>query len=121
MPHSSTIYIVIVGAVGGTFTMRLFPKMEVPPARRLNAMRTLEVVPEVREKILANMLSLNDVAKTQGYINKVNRSTIEPLSTKEQREFFDVAEKVSAKELESALANKHDEIESQRAQDHCDD
>ena len=35
---------------------------------RLNAMRALKVVPEVREKILDNRLSLNDVAKTQGYI-----------------------------------------------------
>ena len=83
---------------------------------RLNAMRALKVVPEVREKILDNRLSLNDVAKTQGYINKVNRSTAEPLSMTEQREFFEVAEKVSAKELEAALVNKHNEIESQRAQ-----
>jgi hypothetical protein len=83
---------------------------------RLNAVRALKVVPEVREKILDNRLSLNDVAKTQSYINKVNRSTSEPLSTAEQKELFEVAEKATAKDLELALVKKHNEIEKHRAE-----
>ncbi len=83
---------------------------------RINAMRALKSVPEVREKILDNSLSLTDVAKTQNYINKVNKSTDQPLSLIEQKEFFHVAEIAPKKELEMALVQKHNEIEQQRAQ-----
>lgn len=83
---------------------------------RLNAIRALKVIPEIREKILDNKLSLNDVAKTQSYISKVNRATSEPLSTVEQKELFEVAEKVNPKELELALVNKHNEIERVRSE-----
>lgn len=82
---------------------------------RLNTMRALKVIPEVRAKILDNSLSLNDVAKTQNYINKINRSTAEPFDTQEQKELFEVAEKVGAKELEVALVKKHNDIEMKRA------
>lgn len=83
---------------------------------RLNAMRALKVVPEVREKILDNSLSLTDVAKTQGYINKVNRSADEPLTQAEQKELFQAAESASKKELETTLVQKHNEIEQRRAE-----
>jgi hypothetical protein len=82
---------------------------------RLNAMRALKIVPEIRAKILDNSISLNIVAKTQGYINKVIRESAEPLSRQEQKQLFAVAESVAAKELEVALVEKHSEIEAKRA------
>jgi hypothetical protein len=84
---------------------------------RLNAMRALKVVPEVRKKILDNSLSLNSIAKTQGYINKINRGGTEStLTVIEQKQLFEVAEIVTAKDLDGALVEKHNEIEAKRAE-----
>jgi hypothetical protein len=70
---------------------------------------------KIRAKILDNSLSLNIVAKTQGYINKVNRESAEPLNRQEQKQLFAVAESVAAKDLDVALVEKHSEIEAKRA------
>jgi hypothetical protein len=87
---------------------------------RLNTLKALQVVPEARTQVLNNKLSLNNLAKTQSFINQENKvlknQSEAPLSLPEQRELFGVAALAPAHKLEVALQTKKHELEVRKAE-----
>jgi len=85
---------------------------------RLNSIRALQIVPEARAKILNNQLSLNQLAKTQSFINQIHRTSAnnESFSIAEQRELFAAVEETAVSQMETVLHAKKHEIEVRKAE-----
>jgi hypothetical protein len=78
------------------------------------------LVDELRYLPSTAQLRLNNLAKTQGFINQENRllksQSAEPLSLEEQRELFAVAETAPAHKIKAVLQHKKYELEVRKTE-----
>ncbi len=82
---------------------------------RIQTLRALNTIPENRERVMNNEISLNTLAKTQSFINNENKllshQSAPLLSLEEKKALFDAAKGVPAHKVEVVLIEKKQEID----------
>jgi len=86
---------------------------------RIQTLRALNTVPQNRERVMNNEVSLNTLAKTQSFINNENKYLINQsaplLSQEDKKELFDAAKGIPAHKVEVVLLEKKHEIDTRKA------
>lgn len=87
---------------------------------RLQTLKALNTVPENRERVLNDEVSLTTLAKTQTFINNENKALSHQsnslLTQEDKKELFDAAKGVPANKVEKVLHDKKYEIDVRKAE-----
>lgn len=77
---------------------------------RLQALKLMEVIPEVQADIASGDLSLSNAALVQGFIQRSEKENDQPLTLAEKKEVVELVKKKSNREAKAELAKKDPEV-----------
>lgn len=92
------------------FAVKELKYSEAAAYRRINAMRIMRDVPELKDKIEEGTLSLSTVAQASTFIRQTEEQYKEKVTAKEKREILQALEGQSSREAERTLAEINPEI-----------